>query len=242
MPQGAAVQKMFAGIAGRYDVANHLLSGGVDFLWRAKLVRMVRACQPRKVLDLATGSGDVALALWKGLPPSVTVTGMDFCEPMLEQARRKAAQRNAAGDGSTPKPGRAPEFVFGDGLALPVPDNSVDAVTIAFGVRNYEDRPRGMREMLRVLRPGGTAFCLEFSQPMAIVRPLYYLYLKLVLPGIAAIVTGDRKAYDYLAGSIEQFPTRDELSAQFYSAGFTTVSATPLTFGVVAIHAARKHP
>jgi demethylmenaquinone methyltransferase/2-methoxy-6-polyprenyl-1,4-benzoquinol methylase len=125
-------------------------------------------------------------------------------------------------------------------MALPLDDNSADAVTISFGVRNFEDRQKGLKEILRVLRPGGQLFVLEFSQPDKWFRPIYYFYLKYILPWVAAIATGDKSAYDYLAGTIENFPTKQALSEQLKLAGFETVEATGLTFSIVAIHEARK--
>jgi demethylmenaquinone methyltransferase/2-methoxy-6-polyprenyl-1,4-benzoquinol methylase len=229
MPDPKAVNSMFARIAGRYDVANHLLSGGVDFWWRRALVRAVRAAGPSAVLDLATGSGDVAFAVADGLPPATRITGMDFCQPMLDVA---VAKRNESARWAKVK------FLQGDGLALPLSDATYDALTIAFGLRNMADRHRALSEMRRVLRPGGRLFVLEFSQPAAWFRPFYYGYLKFILPTVAGVVTGDRAAYEYLCGSIEQFPDCAAMSAEIRRAGFTTVRATPLTFGIVALHEA----
>src|SRR5258708_559841 len=230
MPDAKAVSSMFARIAGRYDLANHLLSGGVDFCWRQRLVRAVHDAHPGSVLDLATGSGDVAFALADGLPPGVKVTGIDFCQPMLDEAvkKRTGSPRRAAID-----------FRPGDGLALPLPAASFDAVTIAFGLRNMADRAKALGEMRRVLRPGGRLFVLEFSQPYFWLRPFYYAYLRLVLPAVAGLVTGDRAAYEYLCGSIEEWPGRHALAAEISRAGFVSVTATPLTGGVVALHTAR---
>lgn len=229
MPDPKAVNSMFARIAGRYDLANHLLSGGVDHWWRQRLVRVVHDAHPAAILDLATGSGDVAFALADGLPPQVRITGMDFCQPMLDEAVKK-------------RPGSARwagiEFRQGDGMALPLPDQAFDAVTISFGLRNMADRHKSLGEMRRVLRPGGRLFVLEFSQPYFWFRPVYYAYLKLVLPLVAGIVTGDRSAYEYLGGSIESFPGRESMSAEILRAGFKSVRATPLTFGIVALHEA----
>jgi len=221
---------MFSRIAGRYDVANHLLSGGVDFWWRRVLVRRVHDAAPRDVLDLATGSGDVAFALADGLPPGIRILGMDFCQPMLDEAVKKRAASSRW---------RPIDFRQGDGMALPLGDAQFDAVTISFGLRNMADRHKSLSEMRRVLRPGGRLFVLEFSQPFAWFRPVYYTYLKYVLPTIAAVVTGDRGAYEYLCGSIEQFPGRDAMSAEILRAGFKSVRATPLTFGIVALHEAQ---
>lgn len=234
MPDPSAVNSMFGRIARRYDVANRLLSGGLDLWWRRRLVAAVRRERPRTVLDLATGSGDVAFALSRGLPHDVEIVGMDFCQPMLDEAE---AKKNAS-------PGRYPNVRFrqGDGLALPLPDASVDAVTISFGLRNLADRARGLREMRRVLRAGGSLFVLEFSQPHTWFRPLYLFYLRKMLPGIAGLVTGDRAAYVYLNETIERFPGRAQLAREIGEAGFVNVRACALTMCVVALHQAQATP
>lgn len=229
MPEAQAVREMFAGIASRYDLANRLLSMGIDVYWRRVLLRQVRACMPRDVADLACGSGDVTLALAKGLPKGTMLQGLDFCEPMLEQARRKH---------KSTLPETPILFAQGDCLNLPLTDASQDVLTIAFGLRNLEDRKRGLAEMRRVLRPGGSLFVLEFTQPDRWFRPFYYTYLKCILPSVAAVLTGDRKAYRYLAGSIEAFPKRETLAEELRTAGFGQVNITGLTFGIVAIHRA----
>jgi len=231
MPDPVAVNSMFGRIARRYDLANLILCGGIDSLWRKKLVAAVRKCSPNAVLDLATGSGDVAFALSRGLDPATTVVGMDFCQPMLDEAE---AKKKAAGAG------RYANVTFrpGDGLALPLPDQSYDAITISFGLRNLADRARGLREMHRVLRPGGHLFVLEFSQPYAWFRPFYFFYLQRILPHIAGMVTGDRDAYVYLNDTIGQFPDRAALADEIRAAGFTQVSARPMTLGIVALHEA----
>jgi demethylmenaquinone methyltransferase/2-methoxy-6-polyprenyl-1,4-benzoquinol methylase len=233
MPDPVAVNSMFGRIARRYDLANHLLSGGMDFSWRRRLVAAVRRGAPRDVLDLATGSGDVAFALSDSLPGSPAIVGMDFCQPMLDQAVEKKA---AAG------PARYANISFrqGDGLALPLPDASFDALTISFGLRNLADRPRGLREMRRVLRPGGRLFVLEFSQPARWFRPFYFFYLRRLLPRIAGLVTGDRAAYDYLNNTIAEFPGREVLAQEIRAAGFSSVSAQGMTFGIVALHEAQR--
>jgi demethylmenaquinone methyltransferase/2-methoxy-6-polyprenyl-1,4-benzoquinol methylase len=231
MPEGKSVSRMFAGIAGRYDLANHLLSGGIDFYWRRVLTKIVQRRKPRDVVDLATGSGDVAFKLRDRLGEDIPVTGLDFCEPMLEQARAKRRQKTSYEN---------IQFSFGDCMKLPLADNSVDAVTISFGVRNFENRQKGLKEIFRVLRPGGRLFVLEFSQPDPWFRPFYYVYLKYILPWVAAIATGDKSAYDYLAGTIENFPTKRALAEQLQLAGYDSVKATGLTFSIVAIHEANK--
>ena len=233
MPDPTAVNSMFARIARRYDLANHLLSGGLDVWWRHCLVKAVGRGRPTDVLDLATGSGDVAFALSRGLPGGTRLTGMDFCQPMLDQADVKK---------SSLPPERQADLTFrpGDGLALPLVDASFDAVTISFGLRNMADRARSLREMHRVLRPNGRMYVLEFSQPSPWFRPLYFFYLRRLLPLIAGLVTGDRAAYVYLNETIEQFPGRDALSAEIRAAGFSQVNARGLTFGTVALHEAAK--
>ncbi len=231
MPDPAAVRSMFARIAGRYDLANRLLSGGTDVWWRWRLCRTVARTRPHAVLDLATGSGDVAFALARALPEAVRITGMDFCQPMLDEAVQKKAR--------SPRYAKI-EFLQGDAMALPLPDAAFDALTISFGLRNVADRHKALSEMHRVLRPGGTLFVLEFSQPYRWFAPLYYFYLRRILPWFAALVTGDKGAYDYLGGSIAQFPARPAMSAEILRAGFAEVRARPMTFGIVALHEARK--
>jgi demethylmenaquinone methyltransferase/2-methoxy-6-polyprenyl-1,4-benzoquinol methylase len=224
---------MFARIAARYDLANRLLSGGIDKWWRRRLVNAVRRHSPKNVLDLATGSGDVAFALSCGLDVKTEIVGMDFCQPMLDEAIAKKTRAND------------PRFSLvtfkpGDGLNLPIADASFDAVTISFGLRNMADRHRALSEMRRVLRPSGRLWVLEFSQPYGWFKPFYYFYLRRILPIIAGAVTGDRAAYVYLNETIEQFPGRSALSAEIQAAGFSQVTASALTFGIVALHEAEK--
>ncbi len=232
MPQAREVNEMFAGIAERYDLANHILSMGLDFYWRLVLSRLVEKRNPRLVLDLATGSGDVAIALAKRLGTPAQITGMDFCLSMLQIAERKLERHK--------KPSWAHlEFRSGDCLELPCRDHSYDVVTIAFGYRNLEDRKLGLREMKRVLRrPGGTLFILDFSQPVTWFSPIYFPYLNFVLPKIASLVTRRPDAYLYLATSIEQFPDRQSLKREIVEAGFSQVSIRTLSLSTVAIHTA----
>ena len=229
MPDPTAVNQMFARIAPRYDLANRLLSGGADVRWRRRLVAAVRRARPRVVLDLATGSGDVAFALGRGLPANVQIMGMDFCQPMLDKAE---AKKRKAGESANLW------FLQGAGMALPLANASVDVVTIAFGLRNMADRAQALREMRRVLPPHGRLFVLEFSQPRPWFRPCYYFYLKRVLPFFAGLITGDRAAYEYLGSSIDQFPDRARLSDELRAAGFSSVTATAMTLGIVALHEA----
>jgi len=231
-PDPVAVEATFSSVAKRYDLANHWLSAGIDFYWRKKLVNFGKQESPGDILDLATGSGDVLFALRQGLGEEVNLTGLDFCEPMLEEARKKRTDRRLE-----EKPN---QFLHGDCLALPFADESFDLVTIAFGLRNLADRSKGLAEMLRVLRPGGRLIVLEFSQPYLWFRPFYYLYLRGILPWVARWLTGDRDAYLYLGSSISEFPDRAGLCHEIEQAGFTMVRAKALTFSIVALHEGTK--
>ena len=224
---------MFGRIAGRYDVANRLLSGGIDIWWRKKLIRSVARDEPADVLDLATGSGDVAFALADGLPAETPITGMDFCRPMLDEAQIK--QRDRGGYAQI-------TFREGDGLNLPIRDETYDAATISFGLGNMADRHRCLSELHRVLRPGGHLWVLEFSQPYRWLRPFYYFYLRYILPLIAGMVTGDKGAYDYLCGSIEEFPTHEGIADEMRAAGFAKIECYRLTGGIVALHGGQRAP
>ena len=231
-PDPDAVRATFEGIAPRYDLANHLLSGGLDFIWRRRLVREAMVSRPGDVLDLATGSGDVALALRKALPAEVRITGLDFCPPMLAEAECKRSTAGHSRDSL--------RFVQGDCLSLDFPDDSFDLITIAFGLRNLSDRSVGLSEMQRILRPGGRLLILEFSQPFFFLRPFYYLYLRGFLPLFARWVTGDRKAYEYLGSSISSFPDRYGLAEELRQANFGKVSFVSLTGAVVTLHMGEK--
>lgn len=231
MPDPHAVKSMFARIARRYDLANFLLSGGMDRWWRRQLVRAVDYHTPFVVLDLATGSGDVAFALADKLFYAKKILGLDFCQPMLDEAEAKRARMHEATCGVV-------EFRHGDGMNLPLAAAAFDAVTISFGLRNMADRHRCLNEIRRVLRPGGRLYVLEFSQPLPWFRPLYWYYLRHILPVVAGWVTGDKSAYVYLNETIEQFPDRTALGREILAAGFKTVRAVGLTFGIVALHEA----
>ena len=218
-----AVRAMFGRIARRYDLANHVLSGGADFLWRRRVAKMVEAWQPRRVLDLATGSGDLALA-FQGRLPEATIVAADFSPEMLEVARRKGVR----------------ETVLADALQLPFEAGSFDCVTVAFGLRNMADWAAALREMARVLRAGGRLLVLDFSLPAGVLRPAYRFYLHRCLPFLASIVTGQRDAYDYLGRSIEKFPSGREMVELIENNGFSNASPEPLTGGIATIYIAQK--
>lgn len=227
MAEGELVNEMFSHIASRYDCANHLLSMGIDYYWRYKLVSFVKEMKPRTVVDLATGSGDVAFALQKSLGEEVRVIGLDFCRPMLEQAQAKKAKYPY---------GKNIVFDFGDCMALPLEDHSIDVITIAFGFRNLQDRKKSLKEMYRILKPGGAIFILEFTQPACYFRPFYFFYLKKILPRLASMITGCKDAYEYLGDSIKQFPNKEDLRMEIRDAGFKNVQAYTMTGSIVAIH------
>ena len=222
--KGLAVQRLFGAIARRYDLANHLLSGGLDFFWRRRAARIVKSWNPATVLDLATGSGDLARALGRACPAAMVV-GADFCLPMLQVARRK----------------RAKHLVQADGLRLPFRPATFDVVTIAFGLRNMESWPDALAEMARVLKPGGHLLVLDFSVPKGKMRGLYRFYLHRVLPRIASTVTGEKSAYEYLADSIEVFPSGQAMNDLIGGAGFHAARCEALTGGIVSLYTAKRN-
>jgi len=217
-----AISAMFGRVAARYDLMNHVMAGGLDFYWHSRLVRAVHAQQPARVLDLATGSGDVLLALERHRAYTDLAVGADFCFPMLQQAQAKNARN----------------LLVGDGLHLPFPDASFDAVTISWGLRNFADRLAGLREMRRVLRPGGRAYILEFSHPAVWLAPLYFWYLRTIMPLYAQFITPERGAYEYLGESIRAFPVQSDLAGLMRQAGFSSATWTNLTLGIAALHIA----
>ena len=228
MQETAKVRSMFDRVAPRYDFLNALLSGGRDRAWRGFLTRQVLAQRPapQRLLDLATGSGEVLRALRGAGACGRLGVGSDFCLPMLREAAPKG-----------PGP-----LVLADGTRLPFADGSFDAATIAFGLRNFEDRAAGLRELHRVLAPGGVLYILEFSHPWRLLAPFYYLYLRHLLPRIAALVGAPGEAYAYLGESIRAFPGPSALAGHLRGAGFAEVSWSGLTARVVAVHRARKAP
>ncbi len=225
----AWVRGMFGRIAPRYDLLNHLLSANIDRYWRARTVKRVSAILARPdavCLDLCCGTGDLMLALQQRA--AGRVLGSDFCHPMLVAAREKSSRRRLAC-----------EVFESDALALPVRDHSLDLVTAAFGFRNLANYQRGIAEMLRVLKPGGVAAILEFSQPPGrVLAGLYSFYSLHVLPAIGGLVSGSRDAYTYLPESVRRFPGPEELATRMLEAGFRHVEFERMTGGIVALHLA----
>jgi demethylmenaquinone methyltransferase / 2-methoxy-6-polyprenyl-1,4-benzoquinol methylase len=217
------VRAMFGRIARRYDLANHLLSAGADFVWRKRAAKIVAAWRPRRVLDLASGSGDLALAMQRRLP-AARVIAADFSPEMLSVAQGKGVN----------------ETILADALNLPFETESFDCVTVAFGLRNMSDWNRALGEMARVCRSGGHLLILDFSLPAGPLRPAYRFYLHHCLPSLAALVTGQKAAYDYLGGSIEKFPSGDEMIQLIEENGFARVEAHPLTGGIATIYSAER--
>jgi demethylmenaquinone methyltransferase/2-methoxy-6-polyprenyl-1,4-benzoquinol methylase len=217
---------MFSGIARRYDLLNHLLSGNVDKRWRRKAARALESSliEGACVLDVACGTGDLSLVLAEA--GAARVIGLDFCRPMLEIARRKAV----AGSRSIP-------FVEGDALRLPFADETFDAVTIAFGLRNLAGVADGLRELRRVLKDGGRLAVLEFSSPVVPgFKALFRFYFTRVLPQIGGLVSGSRGAYEYLPDSVSRFPDQKRLAELMRAEGFERVEYSNLTGGIAALH------
>jgi demethylmenaquinone methyltransferase/2-methoxy-6-polyprenyl-1,4-benzoquinol methylase len=234
-PAGAAseqeasrwVREMFGRIAHRYDFVNHLLSFNIDRRWRARLVKRVAPIlrDPNaRVLDLCCGTGDVMVAM--GVKAKAHVYGSDFCHPMMMAARAKTVRRNF------------PAQLFeADGLAIPLMDHSLDLITIAFGFRNFASYQKGLHEMLRVLRPGGTAAILEFAPPVeTLFGRLHGFYSRKVLPKLGGLISGSRDAYEYLPQSVGKFPNPEELAAEMRLAGFAEVRYELMTGGSVSLH------
>lgn len=216
------VKKAFSRIADRYVVTNHVLSLGTDILWRKKVGGIVADWKPSAILDVATGTGDLALEMQRRCPEA-KVTGSDFCPEMLA---------HAAEDGVR-------ETVVADAMNMPFDDGSYDVLTVAFGLRNMASWPDALKEMRRVLKPGGHLLVLDFSLPTGVLRGPYRFYLNKVLPKIAGLMTGEGDAYEYLAGTIEQFPSGEKMTDLIESCGFIGAAADPLSFGVASIYTAR---
>lgn len=218
MPDPSSVQSLFTDLAPSYDRYNRIFSLGLDTLWRKRLVQAMADRHPSTVLDVACGSGDVALALQKALPAS-KVTGLDFCGPLLAQAQARGLKTT----------------VQGDALDLPFPDQSFSAVTLAFGLRNFSDRSKGLSEIARVLQPGGVFGLLEFSPPPMPWKIFWDLYLHRVMPSVAQLLTRQGDSFRYLAQSISQFPRPPVLYRELASVGLKLLSAQALSARLVQL-------
>ncbi len=221
------VREMFATIAARYDLLNHLLSGNVDRKWRDLVAKTLYANLPGagvRILDVACGTGDLSLTLRAS--GDAQVVGLDFCRPMLEIAASKALRNGY----------RLP-FIEGDALDFPFRDGSFDAATIAFGLRNLASVEGGFRELLRVLKPGGRVAVLEFSKPETpVLRSLFRIYFTKVLPFFGGLISGSKSAYQYLPDSVSRFPDQKELALIMKEAGFEEITFKNLTGGIAALH------
>lgn len=224
------VARMFDNISRNYDFLNHFLSLGIDRGWRKKAIALLRSSQPKEMLDVATGTGDFAIAALKLNPDKIT--GVDISEGMLEIGRKKIAQR-----------GLSDRIVLlaGDSENLPFQENKFDAVTVAFGVRNFENLEKGLSEIYRVMKPGATLVVLEFSKPARFpFKQLYNFYFKAILPVIGRIVSKDKSAYTYLPESVQAFPDGKRFESILSQVGFKNTTCTSLTFGISSIYTGQK--
>ncbi|PIB36547.1 bifunctional demethylmenaquinone methyltransferase/2-methoxy-6-polyprenyl-1,4-benzoquinol methylase [Reichenbachiella sp. 5M10] len=224
------VAEMFNSISKRYDFLNHFLSMGIDILWRKKAIRQLKAHQPKLILDVATGTGDLAIEALTLNPERIT--GVDISEGMLEMGREK--MKRLGYDDRI-------EMSMGDSEQLLFEDNTFDAVVVAFGVRNFQDLEKGLADMRRVLKDGGMVVILEFSNPTAFpMKQLYSFYSKAVLPMIGKLVSKDNSAYTYLPESVQEFPFGKEFTGILDKLGFKQTKCIPLTFGISSIYTAIK--
>ena len=225
------VERMFDNIAPTYDLLNHSLSLGIDRRWRRAAIRSLAPYKPRRILDVATGTGDFALLTARMLCPD-SILGVDLSEGMLTVAREKVEKVGLQSVIS---------FQKEDCLALSLPDDSFDALTVAYGIRNFADLDRGLREMLRVLRPGGRLVIAELTVPRHFpMRQLFWLYAHLWMPLVGRLVSHDRAAYRYLPATMEAFPQGERMQEILEKAGFTDVNFRRFTFGLSTLYTAKK--
>jgi demethylmenaquinone methyltransferase / 2-methoxy-6-polyprenyl-1,4-benzoquinol methylase len=224
------VAKMFNAISGRYDFLNHFLSFGIDIGWRKKAIRLLSQYNPKTILDVATGTGDFAIEAL-ALNPN-KVIGIDISEGMLEVGRKKIHAKGLGGKISLQQ---------ADSENIPFPDNSFDAVIVAFGVRNFENLDKGLKEIFRVIKTDGTLVVLEFSKPTSFpMKQLYNGYFSFILPLIGKIISGNNAAYTYLPESVKAFPDGDNFLGHLTDAGFNSTQCQPLTFGISSLYSAKK--
>lgn len=225
------VSEMFNNIAPRYDMMNRVLSAGIDRRWRKKAIEWLKKDHPLHILDIATGTGDMAIMAARILKPE-TITGIDISEKMLEIGRKKIEKEQL---------GTKIELLRGDGETINFPNNSFDGGMVAFGVRNFENLEKGLKEILRVLRPGAQLVVLEFSQPaFPGLKELYNLYMGSIAPRIAEMYGQDKKAYEYLNESAKAFPERKNFEFILKQTGFSDTRWKPLSLGICCIYSGRK--
>jgi demethylmenaquinone methyltransferase/2-methoxy-6-polyprenyl-1,4-benzoquinol methylase len=236
-----AVREMFTSIAPRYDLLNHVLSCNVDRMWWWRTARRFDAILKRpgaRVLDLCCGTGDMAFALGRRAGSErPLIFGADFSHAMLQRA---AAKSNGSDDAGKMGRARSLRWIEADALRLPFPDAHFDLATSAFGFRNLADYDAGLREILRVLAPGGECGILDFGEPRGLIGTLYRVYFKNVLPKVGTVISGVRGPYAYLPASVERFPAPEEMLGRMKQAGFAEVSWTPYTFGVAGLYWGKK--
>jgi len=226
------VAEMFDKIAGRYDFMNRFLSARVDVAWRKKAIRMLRPFQPKTILDVATGTADMAITTYKMLQPE-KIVGIDISENMLAVGRQKIAKEGL---------NEQIELLKGDGETINFPNNTFDASMVAFGIRNFENLQAGLSEMWRVLKPGGQLLVIEFATPKQPIKALYNFYMGSVAPWVAKRFRQSKEAYVYLNKSTNAFPDREELLAYFEKAGFEKLKYQSLSLGICCIYTAQKPP
>ena len=224
------VATMFNNISRRYDFLNHFLSLGIDKLWRRKAVKQLKKLKPQKILDIATGTGDFALALLKLKPQQII--GVDISQGMLSVGTKKMKKK---------KVDEIIKLTLGDSENLPFEDNSFDAITVAFGVRNFENLQKGLKEMKRVLKPHGKVVILEFSKPKYFpIKQLFFFYSGCIIPFFGKLISKDKRAYSYLPESVEAFPEGKEFHTQMNTAGYVDISSIRLSGGISTIYMGHK--
>ena len=232
LSKGEQVEQMFDSIAPAYDFMNRAMTLGIDKIWRKKAVKMVARTAPKQILDVATGTGDLAIALAAAMPEA-RITGADLSEGMIAVGRKKIEKEGLSGRIT---------LEVADCLALPFADDTFDALTVAYGVRNFADIPAGLREMQRVIRPGGMVCIVELSAPVnPVVMPFYRLYTRGIIPLVGRLISKDTRAYSYLPESIAAVPQREKMLELMEAAGFTSTAFRPLTFGVCTIYTGVKN-
>lgn len=228
--QKEVVREMFDDISPRYDFLNHFLSFGIDHAWRRKLTRILGERKPGTILDVATGTGDLAFAIATLHPEKIV--GIDISEKMLSVGRQKLSEKGL---------GSIISFQSGDAEKIPFPENSFDAITVAFGVRNYENLELGLTEMKRVLRPGGIMLILEFSHPESFpMKQMYAVYSRFVIPTFGRLISGNSKAYSYLPESVAAFPSGQKFLEILGKVGLKNTCQIPLSMGIASIYQAEK--